>query len=132
MTTGQNKRSILVVDDEDAVRSAICEALTREDYDVIGSPSAPDAIIKVSQMKFDVAILDILMPDMSGFELIRVMSKMCPDTPVIILTAVVDPGSQFGNVAEAAGVVAYLKKPCKLRDLKDALQTALDQQQVFL
>lgn len=132
MTTGQNKGTILVVDDEDGARNAITEALTREGYDVISSPSAPDAIIKVVQMKFDVAILDILMPDMSGFELMGVMGKICPETAVIVLTAMLDPSEQFGNTAEATGVFAYLKKPCKLGDLKDTLQRALNRDQVIV
>ncbi len=123
--------TVLVVDDEEAARNAITEALTREGYDVVSSPSAPDAIIKVVQMKFEVAIMDILMPDMSGFELIGVMSKICPETVVIVLTAMLDPSAQLGNTAEATGVFAYLKKPCKLRDLKDTLQRALDHKQVL-
>ena len=80
--TGSNQptASILVVDDEDSVRTTISAALDGEGYEVITSPNVPDAILKILQMKFHAAILDILMPDASGFELIGVMAKMCPET----------------------------------------------------
>jgi len=111
MVTGLNKWTVLVVDDEEAARGAICEALKGDGYDITSSPNAPDAIVKISQMRFDVAILDILMPDMSGFELMGVMSKMCPETIIVVLTAMLDPDSQFGSTAETSGVFAYLRKP---------------------
>ena len=126
MITGLNKWTVLVVDDEEAARGAICEALEGEGYDITSSPNAPDAIVKISQMRFDMAILDILMPDMSGFELMGVMNKMCPETIIVVLTAMLDPDSQFGSTAETSGVFAYLRKPCKLKDLKETLQGALD------
>jgi len=128
-TAGQRKRAILIVDDEDEIRGAICEFLTGEGYDVIDSSGGPDAIVKASQESFDAAILDVMMPEMSGFDLMHVMRRMCPDTVVIMLTAMADPDSRFAGLAKTAGVFDYLTKPCKLADIKDTLERGFAQQQ---
>ena len=129
MTTDRKKKTILVVDDEDPVRHLVCRALTKEGYDVIDSGSGPDAIVKLAQENFDAAILDIRMPEMTGFDLMHVMNRMCPGTVVIILTAMPDEDSRFESISKTAGVFAYLKKPCKLDELRDTLERAFAQQQ---
>ena len=123
----QKNRTILVADDEDIVRRVISMGLTKEGYKVIESWGGPDAIDKVLQEKFDAIILDIRMPGMSGFDVMHAANKICPDTIVIILTAMPDPESRFAGLAEKAGVFAYLKKPCKLYELVDTLQRAFAQ-----
>jgi CheY-like chemotaxis protein len=128
MTTGQRRRSILVVDDEDAVRGAVSLALEKEGYSVTDALGGADALAKAAQERFDAAILDIRMPEMTGFDVMHTMRRMCPDTVLIILTAMPDPESRFESLTKTAGVFAYLKKPCKLQALKDTLQRALAQQ----
>ena len=118
---------ILVVDDEDAVRGAVSLALAKEGYDVTDASGGADALAKAAQEKFDVAILDIRMPEMTGFDVMHTMRRMCPDTVLIILTAMPDPESRFENLTKTAGVYAYLKKPCKLQALRDTLAEALAQ-----
>ena len=125
----QRKKSILVVDDEEAVRGAVSLALLKEGYDVVDACSGSDALYKAAQEKFDAAILDIRMPEMTGFDLMHTMKRMCPDTVLIILTAMPDPDSRFESLTKTAGVFAYLKKPCKLQKLKDTLEAAFAQQQ---
>ena len=127
--TKKNSRSILVVDDEEAVRTAICDALSKEGYAVVQSPSGEDAIAKVLHEHFDVIISDVRMPGMSGFELMVVLKQMCEDSIVIMLTAVPDPESRLATIAKQAGVFAYLSKPCKLQTLKETLNTAFVHQQ---
>jgi len=124
MSTENNRKSVLVVDDEEPLRSAICEFLTNSDYDVIDSHSGADAITKVIQENFDVIISDVRMPEMSGLDLIHVLDKLCDDTIVILLTAVPDPDGNLMLLAKEAGVYAYLNKPCKLQTLKDTLEQA--------
>ncbi|MEE8372404.1 MAG: response regulator [Dehalococcoidia bacterium] len=128
MTGKHKKRSILVVDDEDAVRGAVALALAKEGYDVTDAWSGADALTKVAQERFDAAILDIRMPEMTGFDVMHAMRRMCPDTILIILTAMPDPESRFESLTQTAGVYAYLKKPCKLQTLKDTIARALAQQ----
>jgi CheY-like chemotaxis protein len=125
MPAEQRKKSILVVDDEDAVRGAVSLALSKEGYDVTDAWGGADALAKAAQAKFDAAILDIRMPEMTGFDVMHTMRRMCPDTILIILTAMPDPESRYESLTRTAGVYAYLKKPCKLQALKDTLQKAL-------
>ncbi len=128
-TAGQKKRSILVVDDEDEIRNALYMFLTGEGYDVIATSGGPDAISKVAQESFDAAILDVMMPEMSGFDLMHMMRRVSSDTIVIMLTAMDDPDSRFANLAKAAGVFDYLTKPCKLSVIKDTLERGFAQRQ---
>lgn len=127
MTREQGKKSILVVDDEDGVRETICQALIKGGYDAVGAKDGPDTIIKVSQEKFDAMILDIRMPEMSGFDVLNVMKKTYPDTVVVILTAMPDLESGFKMAAMEDGVAAYLNKPCKIKELRDTLEAAFQQ-----
>lgn len=127
MTANKTGKSILVVDDEDAIRDAMCESLIKEGYEVVGSPNAANAVYNISQMKVDVAILDILMPEMSGFDLMQMMKKICPETIIIIHSGIIDPESRFANVSEAGGVFAFLKKPCSLKVLKETVRKAFEE-----
>jgi DNA-binding NtrC family response regulator len=115
------KRTILVVDDDESLRHLVSHALTREGYDVIDLPNGRDAILQLTQVKFHAAIIELRMPDMAGANLIHVINRMCPDTAVIALTTMVGDGSRFQNIVTPGGVLAYLKKPCKLEELMDTL-----------
>src|ERR1035437_689649 len=119
MTLGMKTGTVLVVDDEETIRNAVIEALSGEGYDVTGSPCASDAITKIVQSRFDVALIDILMPDLSGFDLIRVMGKLCPETILIVLTAMQDTENRFSKTAESSGVFAYMQKPWRFDALND-------------
>ncbi len=122
-----NRRSVLLVDDEDALRSAVNEYLSDAGYDVVESHSGPDAIAKVVQEDFDAIISDIRMPEMSGLDLIHVLEKLCENTIILLLTAVPDPDANLAVLAREAGVYAYLTKPCKLKVIKETLDQAFAQ-----
>ncbi len=118
------EKTVLVVDDEPALRSAVCEYLISEGYDAVESPSGTDAIGKIVQVDFNAVITDIRMPEMSGLDLIHVLGKLCEDTIIILLTAVPDPDANLAALAKEAGVFAYLNKPCKLKIIKETLERA--------
>lgn len=118
-------KSILVVDDEDAVRSGIRKYLAdTAGYDVEEAPGGPDALVRVTQRPFDAFVCDLRMPQMSGFDLIRALRRLCPDAIVIILTAVQDPDGSLQKMAKGAGVSAFLNKPCKASQLRDVLDAS--------
>jgi CheY-like chemotaxis protein len=127
MSTVQKRRSILVVDDEDAVREAVCQALAKEGYHIVDASSATDAIYEASRHKFDATILDIRMPGMSGDDLLPLLKKSCPHTAVIVLTAMSGDDPRFQALASSHQVFACLKKPCTIKDLRDTLRLALEQ-----
>lgn len=80
------KEKILVVDDEREIADLVELYLTNEGYDVIKCYNATDALQFVNQQEMDAAILDVMLPDMSGFELCRIIRQK-HTYPILMLTA---------------------------------------------
>ena len=76
---------ILVVDDDDGIRSLVKKFLNENNYLVTTADSAEDASDKIKIIKFDLIVLDIMMPGKSGLEFIEENKKNL-DTPIILLT----------------------------------------------
>ena len=70
-----NKLHILVVDDDDRIRSLLKEYLSDNNYIVSSAENADQAKIKLEYFKFDIIILDVMMPGQSGYELAKEESK---------------------------------------------------------
>jgi DNA-binding NtrC family response regulator len=100
---------VLVVDDEADMCSFLCAALHRAGYAADCAYSGMEALAKLAAERFDLALVDIRMPGMSGLELLRQIKERDPDTIVITMTAYC-----FLNNAIAAvryGAYDYLVKP---------------------
>ena len=110
MTPGAKKR-VLAVDDDPAAVGALRQILAQKGYEVVTAHSAEDALAVLADQTFDLAILDVAMPGMSGYELCRKMRKdaRTVDLPVIFLTA----KALLMDMAEGAdaGSDLYLIKP---------------------
>lgn len=102
---------ILVVDDEDSVRSLLRDTLELDGYDVIEAADGPEALEKYSAEKPDGLILDIMMPNMSGIDVLREIRAQSEgaDIPVILLTAAGDDKTTWDGWS--AGASCYLTKP---------------------
>ncbi|MBI4701320.1 MAG: sigma-54-dependent Fis family transcriptional regulator [Deltaproteobacteria bacterium] len=101
--------SVLVVDDEPAVRSFLREALAAEGYDVHEAADGQAALGRIEQRGFQVVVTDLRMPGLDGMELLGRLRAEHPDTEVIVLTA-------YGSVESAVqamklGAFDYLQKP---------------------
>jgi CheY-like chemotaxis protein len=83
------KKRILVVDDDEMVLMALNELLSPEGYDVHTVLSAKEALEKLDQNGYDLLLLDIIMPEMDGFELCRQIreKETYRETPIVFLTA---------------------------------------------
>ena len=104
-------KKILIVDDEAGILEMVNKTLTKQGYAVTTSPDGKDALDKITQTKFDIIILDIMMPYLDGFEVLQAMKRK-PETrniPVIFLTA----KNNDMDIVKGwqAGVNAYLIKP---------------------
>src|SRR5688572_18100270 len=111
-----DKLKILAVDDESDVLLIIKTALMSEGFAVQTATNGPDAISRAAEMKPDLIVLDMMMPEMSGFETLRKL-RDSPDTvatPVIMLTGVSDKG----KIREALdlGIDYYIVKPFEFHD----------------
>ena len=80
------KAHILVVDDDDGIRELVKQFLNKNNYLVTTAKNSEDALDKVKIIKFDLIILDIMMPGKSGLEFTNENKKKL-DTPIILLTA---------------------------------------------
>jgi DNA-binding NtrC family response regulator len=115
---------VLLVDDEKEFVQVVAERLTARDFDVTVSFSGEDAIAKLKEYNFDVAILDILMPGMNGIDALREIKRIKPLTEVILLTghAAVDTAIDGMKL----GAYDYLIKPCEFADLMDKIKKAYE------
>ena len=105
---------ILVVDDDDGIRSLIKQYLDENNFLVTTSSSAENATEKVSIIKFDLIVLDIMMTGKNGLEFLR-DNKSKIDTPVILLTAKGEAEDRVEGLE--IGADDYLPKPFEPKEL---------------
>ncbi|MBN2383587.1 zinc-ribbon domain-containing protein [bacterium] len=104
------RKNILVADDEMSICIMIEEILTNAGYNVTIALDGLEAYEKVRSEKPDLVILDLLMPKMTGFEVLKEIRKENKDVPVLVMTAIYKKASQVLVVKEL-GANGYLEKP---------------------
>jgi putative two-component system response regulator len=115
--------SILVVDDEEALRGALVRYLTQQGYTVYGAGSATEAITAVRAHRISAVLLDVRMPDRSGVDTVPDLLKEDGELAIVMLTAVND--ATTASLCLQRGALDYLTKPIDLADLDRAIRTAL-------
>ena len=121
---GRRLPTILVVDDEAAIRQTLEQLLTYERYEVRSAADGAAALALLADTKIDAMLLDIKMPDMDGFEVLEKMGEAGHDVPVVVV-------SGHGNVETAVeavrkGAYDFLEKPLDRSRLLLTLQNCLD------
>jgi two-component system cell cycle sensor histidine kinase/response regulator CckA len=113
---------ILVVDDELGPRESL-RMLLKAAYEVVTADSGPSALAELPQLKPDLVILDIKMPQMSGLEVLRRVKEADPSIEVVMITAY----ASLETVKQALtyGAFEYLIKPFQRQDLEDVVRRAL-------
>ena len=114
---------ILVVDDDDGIRSLVKKYLNENNYLVTTSQDAENASEKIKVIKFDLIILDIMMPGKSGLEFINENRKIL-DTPIILLTAKGEPNERIEGLE--IGADDYLPKPFEPKELTLRIRNILN------
>ncbi len=113
---------LLLVDDEVAYADVLSNRLGKRGFDVQKAYSSPEALLALRTQKFDVAVLDLKMPDMDGIEVLKIAKQEDPDLQVIMLT-----GHGSATACEqglALGAFDYLMKPCELDTLVEKIHEA--------
>ena len=105
---------ILVVDDDEGIRSLVKRYLNEKKYLVTTAINAEDALEKIKIIKFDLIILDIMMPGKSGLDFLH-QNKEYINTPVILLTAKGEPDERIEGLE--MGADDYLPKPFEPKEL---------------
>jgi len=119
---------ILVVDDEDSMCKFMEIMLAREGYEVESEPSSVKALDRIKSGNYDLVISDLLMPEMSGLELLTQVKKERPQTQFMVMTA-------FASVDTAiealkSGAVDYITKPFKIDEIKIAIRKFLEKKRL--
>ena len=114
---------ILVVDDDNGIRSLVKKFLNENNYLVTTADSAEDASDKIKIIKFDLIVLDIMMPGKNGLEFIE-ENKRNLDTPVILLTAKGEAKERIEGLE--VGADDYLPKPFEPKELILRIKNIID------
>ena len=116
------KAHILVVDDDDGIRSLVKKYLNENQFLVTTAESAEDASEKIKIIKFDLIVLDIMMPGKNGLEFIQDNKKKL-ETPIILLTAKGEANERVEGLE--IGADDYLPKPFEPKELILRIQNIL-------
>jgi DNA-binding NtrC family response regulator len=116
--------AVLVVDNEDSLRRVLGEQLEDEGYEVSTASDGDEAIHLVNEKKFDLVLLDINMPRVNGFEVLKFIKHHHPEVKVVMLTGY----SDLRNAVESKrlGADGFLGKPYDLMDLFASMQRVLN------
>jgi DNA-binding response OmpR family regulator len=115
-------KTVLVVDDEERLRSLLKVYLIQEGFRVITANDGRDALFQARQEEPDLIILDIMMPEMDGYEFMRLNSKE-RDTPIILLTAKLEESDKVLGLE--LGADDYVTKPFSPRELVARVRAVL-------
>lgn len=117
---------ILVIDDDALVVATIKSVLKRKEYDVVCTSSGREAVTLVQQDEFDLAICDMIMPDMEGLETITHLKKLRPRLPVIAMSGGGrTKNMDFLRLAENIGACDSLRKPFSGEDIVKVVERCL-------
>ena len=113
---------ILVVDDDDAVRAAIATMLEYQDYAVVSAGSGAAGIAALQQGGIDLALVDLMMPGMTGMQTIKALHALAPTLPIIAMSGFVaqtaaQDGEDYLATALKSGAIHNLQKPFRPREL---------------
>ena len=116
---------ILIVDDEPDMRTVLFHTLRSAGYQVSEAAGGEEALKKIKRTKFDLVLLDIMMPQMSGYEVLEKIREMPSraKTPVVVVTAKHDPEGIRREVD--IGATDHIAKPFLPSELEDVIRRAL-------
>ena len=115
-------KTILVVDDKRELRTMVQLYLEEEGFQVVSAADGREALYMARESKPDLILLDLMMPEMGGYEFMRVYSKEA-ETPIIILTAKLEEGDKVLGLE--LGADDYVTKPFSLRELTARVRAVL-------
>ncbi len=113
---------LLIVDDDGEFRKSVVQRFSRRGHNIQDAGTGEEALAKADRRQFDVAVIDMMMPGMSGMELLERLRAQNPESEVIMLTG---QGSVESAVrAMKLGAFDYLTKPFPLTDLESLIEKA--------
>ena len=117
------KHRLLIVDDELDLRELLSDILGSEGYDTVTASDGDEAIRILGNESFDAALLDILMPTISGFDVLEHITHNHPGTRSIMVTG--NTNLESAIAAKKQGAVEFISKPYKLETILSTLERVL-------
>jgi len=124
------KDRILIVDDDPAVLNFLKSGLVRYGYEVKDASTGLAAMELMSKYEFSIGIFDIILPDISGFELLRESLDIDPDLKVIMITGWTEVDAVIESMRSRA--FSFVKKPFDIKELEVEIRNALKQRGLLL
>jgi len=115
--------ALLLVDDEEGFVNVLAKRMARRGIRVTGVLTGTEALQVLRKKDFDIAVLDLKLEDMDGIEVLKIIKKMAPDIPVIMLTG--HGSEQAAEEGLKHGAMDYLTKPCDLEELIAKINKAI-------
>ena len=118
-----SRGNILVVEDDKNIRTGLLDALESEGYSPVGASNGKQGLALFAQQKFDLVLLDVMMPEISGYDVCRELRKRGAMIPILFLTA---KGEEIDKVVGLElGADDYITKPFGVRELLARVAAAL-------
>jgi len=128
MAAPESLGSILVVDDEEVMRDVLETLLSKEGYDVTLAQDGASGLALARKKPFDAVVLDVMLPEMGGLEVLEELKKSDPDLVVLMITAYAS--LETAITAMKKGAFDYVTKPFKHEEVLHILKNALNQRRL--
>jgi len=116
---------ILVVDDELLIRDLLYDFFTSQGYKVHMAGDGKEAFKIINEVSFQVALVDLKMPEVDGIQVVSELKRKKPEVPIIIMTAFPSMDSAIESIRK--GVFNYIVKPFKMTELAETVKSALNE-----
>lgn len=122
--------NLLIVDDEQMIRDLLAATLERENYTCFLSSNAEEGLDILKTRNIDLALLDVMMPGISGLEMLRELKSASPDTMVLMITALSDMETALSCIH--LGADDYITKPFSIDNIVVKAKNALDKRRLII
>ena len=125
MSTDGRHLRFLVVDDNEDIRDVFCRLIERAGHDAATAVDGQDAVDTLQAETFDVMLLDLTMPRMSGVEVVRWLRanpEVAPDLRIVVISAW---AGEHRAVLQELGIVTVMQKPLRIQQLTDLIAETL-------
>jgi two-component system, NtrC family, response regulator AtoC len=124
----KSKACIMIVDDEEIVRTSLTSWLLEDGYEVLSAESGESALEELKKRDYDLVLIDLKMPGMDGLQLMKEIKKDLPDLPLIIMTAYATVDTAVKAIKE--GAYDYLMKPFDPEEISITIKKIIKQQRL--
>jgi DNA-binding response OmpR family regulator len=115
--------TILIVDDESDTVTMLTTALKLFGFVLVPAFTGAEAVTLFDQHQPSAVLLDLMLPDIEGYEVARRIRALSPDVPILVLSATADVAAE--NLSRQAGASHFIRKPVNIRTLAETLKSAI-------